>query len=327
MRFRRFINEVKISFMDCNKNLRWGLPPVEIWIEPTNYCNLRCKMCPQSGGLTREKGYMDFDLYKKIIDEVRGWRPIIKLFHSGESLLHPKISDMISYTKSAGCYVMMNTNATLLNEKKAEEILESGLDEISFSFDGANKETYEKIRKNAKFDVTLKNIIFFLNLKQKKKVKLPLTTVAIIKMDDTEKEIEQFFKKFDNLPVDIKRIQSLMDWTGKKDVSGNVFRGKEYSPCKAPWTYLSILWDGRVVPCCMDFNALFVLGDVRKESVMEIWNGCKNKSLRRDILNEKVKNIELCKNCHILRQKHKRRKRRLFFRTCPKLIKKILETH
>ena len=135
MRLRKFINKIKIIYSAKAKRIRGGLPPAEIWIEPTNFCNLRCKMCPQSGGLTREKGFMNLELYKKIIDEVGKWKPIIKLFNLGEPLLHPEIVNMIKYAKKKGCYVMINTNATLLNEKKSIDIINSGLDEISPSVD------------------------------------------------------------------------------------------------------------------------------------------------------------------------------------------------
>ena len=102
---------------------------------------------------------MDFDLYKKIIDEAKDFVFDVNLFHRGESLLHPRIYDMIKYANEKGIYTRLFTNATLLDDKNAKSIIDSGLDFISFSFDGYTKEDYEKVRINFDFDKTINNII------------------------------------------------------------------------------------------------------------------------------------------------------------------------
>ena len=134
--FRRKILQKKISF-DF---------PIRLNIEPTNYCNLSCSMCPRE--LNRPFGYMEFNLFKKIIDEsiLYGKRLIITLTKDGEPLLHPELPQMIKYAKDKKAAYKINfyTNGILLTETKSEEIIKSGLDTMHISIDAFTKETYKK---------------------------------------------------------------------------------------------------------------------------------------------------------------------------------------
>ena len=136
-----------------------GVPlPIRLWIEPTPYCNLKCPMCPQSDpkitDITKGKTHMDFELYKKIIDEAAGHVYDINLAHRGESTFHKGLPEMIQYASEKGIKTRLHTNATILNEKMSKAILDSGLDLLSFSFDGFKKEPYEKIRIGSNFEKT-----------------------------------------------------------------------------------------------------------------------------------------------------------------------------
>ena len=114
-------------------------------IEPTNTCNLRCTFCFVTEGMTREDGFMDFELFKKVIDESPGLEHLC-MHNWGEPLLHKDIFRMINYAKAAGiAWVVMNTNGTLLTDKIIQRIVDSGLDIIRFSIDGS-AETFKKIR-------------------------------------------------------------------------------------------------------------------------------------------------------------------------------------
>jgi MoaA/NifB/PqqE/SkfB family radical SAM enzyme len=126
--------------------------PNMIHIEPTNHCNLGCIMCPQPREMQRVKGMMNFDLYKSIIDELKDTpAEFVYLHQFGESLLHKKITDMVDYASENGLQVGMSTNGTLLNEKISERILNSKLDFLTLSLDGATEESYDKIRPGVGF--------------------------------------------------------------------------------------------------------------------------------------------------------------------------------
>tara|TARA_Y100000310_G_scaffold344861_1_gene460081 strand:- start:2753 stop:3781 length:1029 start_codon:yes stop_codon:yes gene_type:complete len=274
--------------------------PTAIWLEPTALCNLKCVMCPHEGeGLERQKGLMDMDLFRKIIDEVSAWKPAIKFYHTGESLIHPKLGEMIIYAKSKGCFTMLNTNATLLDERKAQMILDTPLDYLSFSFDGSTKDIYEKIRIGGDFDKTLSNILRFLEMKKEQGNKRLYTRIEMIRMEDTEEDIDNFKEKFSSLPLDSVGIKRLMNWGGQIEVKGEIKEEFTDLNCLHPWTFASILWDGKVVPCCRDAHAKHVLGDMNENKLLDIWNKhYKMLHFRRTLAeNNGYKNIDICKNC------------------------------
>ena len=118
-------------------------PPGTIYLEPTNHCNLKCPMCPQHK-YPRKKGFMVFSLFQKIVNDLPN-NVFVQLFMGGESLMHPEIIPMIKYIKHCkpSARIRIATNGTLLNNDLSKNIVLSGLDYISFSFDGPDKETYE----------------------------------------------------------------------------------------------------------------------------------------------------------------------------------------
>ena len=149
-------------------------PPYRLWVEPTAVCNIRCSYCPNKELIKQQNvGFMSFSLFQKIIDEARGWVHDINVHHRGESLLHPQFIDMVNYAGANGVFTKLHTNATRLNHKMSEAILDSSLDLISFSFDGFEKATYERYRQPAGFDPVLDNILEFLRLKERRGQRKP----------------------------------------------------------------------------------------------------------------------------------------------------------
>ena len=137
--------------------------PFAFQIEATNYCNLRCPMCPHDL-MEREVGYMSFDLFKRVIDEVRDYSTEVRLHNMGESLFHRQIDQLIDYAKANGIKTVLSSNASALTERAAIKILDAGLDELLISFDGASKETYEFLREGARYDKVLEKVEAFLAL-------------------------------------------------------------------------------------------------------------------------------------------------------------------
>jgi sulfatase maturation enzyme AslB (radical SAM superfamily) len=126
----------------------WGWP-THLQIEPTTFCNLRCTLCPVTVGMDRPGGHMDFDLYKKIIDEVGGYVFLILLWDWGEPFLNPSIYEMISYAKQKGIKLVCSTNGHLFKKREeTEKLISSGLDSIFFAVDGISQETYEPYRQD-----------------------------------------------------------------------------------------------------------------------------------------------------------------------------------
>jgi len=276
--------------------------PIRLWIEPTNWCNLRCVMCLNKNLAKSERGFMDFNIFKKIIDEASLFAHDINLFHRGESLLHPEIFRMIKYAKEKGLYTRLNTNATLLNEERSHQILDSGLDFLSFSFDGYEKKIYEDIRIGANFDKTLNNILAFLSMKKELARSAPYTTFTIIEFSDySSDEIKgkikkNFMKRFNSLPLERFVVRKPHNWAGGYDVKKST-SNKGPIRCTFPWYSLTIFWDGSVLPCPQDFYGKLVLGNVKDSSLSEIWNGPEEVLLRENLSGQQYKNLVSCDRC------------------------------
>ena len=124
-----------------------------MYIESTNICNLDCVMCPTGlKQVKRPKGYMDFDLFKSIVDEMAPYVKATTLHIWGEPLMHKRIFDMVAYCRQKGLRAEISTNATLLDERKAQGLLDAGLDTIYLCLDGFRPETYEAIRVKADYE-------------------------------------------------------------------------------------------------------------------------------------------------------------------------------
>jgi len=293
----------QLFFHFKKKSVKLPFYPIRLWIEPTNDCNYACIMCPNKD--LKEKGYMEFILFQKIIDEVKSSTFDINIVHRGESLLHPQIIEMITYAKSHGLYVRMHTNGSLLTEEMAVKILRSGLDQISFSFDGYDKETYEKIRKGGNFDQTFRNIIRFLEIKKENHSKTPKTAVEVIDFGGKigkkfRKMKTSFLRSFENLPLENLVIKEFHNWAGEL---GKKEPPKNFAICPFPWNALVICWDGTVVACTQDFFNKNLLGNIKKNSVKEIWNGQRMQNLRKKMAARDIGEFETCSQCDRLQRK------------------------
>ncbi len=273
--------------------------PVRLWIELTSNCNYRCIMCPNKDLSKEDKGFMDLDLYKKIVDEASAFIFDVNLAHRGESLLHPHLVEAIGYAKKKKIFTRLHTNGSLLSENLSKEILKAGLDRISFSFDGFDKETYEKIRIGGNFERTVANIIRFLEIKKEARTKRPLTNIEVIDFGSQDKQgfpeaKDRFLRQFSELPLDSFVQKDMHNWAGRIEKER---RGKRYSICPFPWNALIIYWNGEVLPCTQDFFGEFIVGNVKNSSLIEIWNGEEMRFLRKNLSEESIKELKACSRC------------------------------
>jgi radical SAM protein with 4Fe4S-binding SPASM domain len=281
--------------------------PSKVFIEPTNVCNFKCKICPQSTNLKIPKGFMDLGLYEHILSQIRvnNCRVVLHLF--GEPLLHPQIDLMIKKAKENKLNVKLHTNGSLLTFNLSKKIVDSGLDRIVFSFNGADsKETYEQICEGVKFDMIVDNIRNFLKIRQQKNNHLLRVGFELVKLNDNSnthqiiKSFKKLFKDYKNLDFDCIPAHS---WVGKFSQKLNLKTRPQsnfYAPCQHLWNEFCICWDGIVVACCKDMQRDYVIGDIKKETLLEIWNGEKIVKLRKMLIKKKFHKINLCKYCERL---------------------------
>ena len=276
--------------------------PLYINVEPTNACNLKCYTC--SIDRSRERGYMDLDLFRSIIDQaMESGVYEVALFLGGEPLLHKDLPYMVEYTVAKGLEARVYTNACMLTREKSEALLDAGLDFLGLSIDGDNREEYEFMRPGADFEQVMENSLIFLKLKQERGLKKPYVSVQMLKLRDNPRQEPDpaFVARFDGLPIDEFSVRNPHDWRGEVGYldAEKENRGKYY-PCLVFWSAMSIAWDGRVVGCSADLNGRFILGDVREKSIMEIWNDEPMRRHRRLLKEGRYRELPLCADCHAL---------------------------
>jgi len=254
-----------------------------IEIELVSDCNLRCTYCPRHY-VNDLKGYMDINLFKKIVDEAREFNPILVLHRRGESMLHPNFNEMLNYLKGDFSEVQMATNATYLNEDKFESIV-NNLTFLSFSLD--TEKSFNNTRIPANYDVVKKKILKFLDYNQGRIT----TQVSMVNVGQPKEEIEEFKEYWKN-KVDRVRIYEAHSLDGK---FGSLKNKRERKPCIMPSYQMTIYDNGIVARCNHDWDT-DGMGDVNKNSILEIFNNEKYKNLRKQ---HKTLNItdKVCKHC------------------------------
>ncbi len=273
------------------------MPSIEIGI--TNKCNADCIMCPHRN--IKDFGTMTMKLYKKIIDDVVSCGiKSINLTFFGEPMLDPELSDKIKYATDMGIMVSFFTNAALMTKKRSIEILEAGLSSITVSMDSNNKETYEKIRKNCKYEIVKKNILDFLEARRElnKDIKVGMTAVL---MDENYKELKEYYDfwkpRVDS--INLVNMQNRSD-SFTKSSKKSLYYKKDLirEPCRLLWSSMVIDWNGDVVLCCNDYLHEVVLGNLNKESIKEVWFGKKIKALRGIHKKREFSKIPFCDKCN-----------------------------
>jgi MoaA/NifB/PqqE/SkfB family radical SAM enzyme len=312
--FQRIRRRLTAKLSYFLKFSRLGYPPEYLQIDICGFCNLACEMCPQGeAGTVKEKGMMDFGLFKEMVDKAKGAGIFsVLLVMTGEPLMHPQFIEMVKYAKSKELKVQSSTNCTLLTREKAREIIESGLDEIILSFDTMDKASYENFRKGAKFEEVFSNIINFLELRKELRSNKPLVVMQNLQpyprtknpRPQIEKNFLAAFSKYDNIWIMPKYF---CDWSGimhnTRDFSyvdnTKKFQGK-YRLCEAIYHRLVVSWDGKALACCNDFLRAQVVGDLCRQSVMEAWNSPAFVDLRKKLIAKEYARLPLCKSCGLL---------------------------
>lgn len=282
-------------------------PPIRLWIESAAPCNLRCVMCPNKEMPSTEKGLMSLDLFRRILDQAAPFAGDIYLHHRGEPLLNPALFDMFAYARHKKVRTRVHSNGTLLTAERADLLLASPPDMISFSIDGFEKETYERIRVGASFEKTLDNVFGFLKRKQTARARHPYVIVEKIlfkgshESPETRARVQDLTRRFLEAGADEVIEKEEYEWAEGKPANIPP-PPRTLSKCTFPWYAMVILWNGLVTPCPQDFWGKMVLGDASKQPLLDIWNGPAYRALRAAYRGN-LADQPLCLNCDRLRRK------------------------
>jgi radical SAM protein with 4Fe4S-binding SPASM domain len=320
----RAVNMARLKLGLRHKSTRVPVLPSVLDIEPTTTCNLKCKMCQVPMGYLGNF-HLGLDDFKRVVGQFPHLLRI-KLQGMGEPFLNRHFFEMVAHAKGKGITVGTTTNGMLVDEGKSRAILESGLDEIYFSLDGATKETFEEIRGGAQFETVVANIKRLIEMKGM--VAAPIVGVWFVGMKSNIRELPDLVRLCRELRVDRLAVQVDMCAWGKDDLDQKVesFRlepadldyvrraqvlalelqlefilNEEKIPagklCDWPWYSAYITAESKVVPCCLIADAKVVnFGSLKEQSIQEIWNSTAYQDFRRAHLSGEIP--AYCRRCY-----------------------------
>ena len=272
--------------------------PIYVLIEPVSSCNLKCPMCFQSDKSFIKKefmGKMDFDLYKKIIDECEANGTKAITFGSrGEPTIHPQFKEFIEYASGKFLDLKVITNATKLTEDLIHSIFKNNVNQVVFSIDSEEKETYERLRKFAKYDEVLKNVKNYNRIKKTYKNHKTITRISGVKVEETQNE-KKFYKFWSQYADEVIFKQAFSRW----DTYNNDPDKDLKTPCKNIWERMYVWFDGKVNPCDADYKSYLSYGNVKNESIKNIWNSQELKDLKQKHLDKNRNLLTPCDRCGI----------------------------
>lgn len=284
--------------------------PLSIQIDPTRDCNFKCVYCNhiQDSSETVKSKKLSLSVFKKFINDCKGFEKKIKVLTFsglGEPLLNKDLVEMIILAKQVSEKVSVVTNGSLLTTKKTDELINAGLDILRISLQGLNSDDYKNTCSvKIDFGKFYQNIEYFYNNKKQCKLYLKMPDIAL----NTEEKTANFYKTFENVSdgliiESISPIRKEVDFKKiKEDFNETMYQEKslsEVSVCPQPFYMLTLTAEGLVIPCCMIEENCYVLGDIKTDNVVEIWNNQKINELRLLNLQNKKQCLNACKNCNI----------------------------
>ena len=309
-----FILRISFSLSKITKrNFHLGMPST-LSIEPTTACNLGCPECPSGlKQFSRPTGKLDLDFHERMLSQIKSSVFYINYYFQGEPFLHPDFLTLITQAKKSKIYTSTSTNGHFIDQKKADEIVSSGLDRLIISIDGLTQKTYEQYRVNGKLNKVVEASKLLVDSKNKMSSKTPHLIFQFLAVKPNEHEIPSVFDLAKEIGIDEVRIKTaqLYDYkNGNRLMPDNSkysryikrkdgtfkLKGHQGNHCWRMWSVSVFTWDGGVVPCCFDKDASHILGSLQDKPFKQIWNAKKYREFRQSILKSRGQ-IDICKNC------------------------------
>jgi MoaA/NifB/PqqE/SkfB family radical SAM enzyme len=201
---RRYFEEVGAS-----RTAEAEAPPVCLYLEVTNRCNLLCETCPRTFEELEKPADMSFELFTRIVDQVPNIARVV-LHGVGEPMLVKDLFRMVRYLKDRGTYVLFNTNGTLLSPKKFQDIIDSGLDELRVSLDAADRDSYLKVRGKDYFNRIVRDVAKFTTFQKENGLTKPRVSLWLTGLKETVEQLPDFVRLSAKMGVSEVHLQRLV---------------------------------------------------------------------------------------------------------------------
>ena len=287
--------------------------PAHVSIEPTNLCNARCPVC-ETGNLSMERtqGMLDFDNYRRFIDEIAPHTTVLMFYFMGEPFLNRNAYEMIRYAREKGIYVETCSNGDFVD---AKGLIYSDINRISFQIGGMTQETHAIYRVRSNLVKVRRNLEALLEERRRHPESSVTIEIGFIVMRHNEHEVRSFLDWAEEIGADVASVidpcvrnvveahallpEDRRYWFYDEDaLKRGILRPKKIldNECTWVWNSVMITWDGSVVPCCRDTQGRHVFGNAFETPLREVWNGAAMRDFRRKIASDQ-RNIDICELC------------------------------
>jgi MoaA/NifB/PqqE/SkfB family radical SAM enzyme len=301
-------------------------PPLYAQVEVTKGCNLQCQVC----GLSHYRvnaGHIRLPDFERVLGQLQGVQEVM-LQGLGEPLLNPDFVDIVRAVKAHGLRASTSTNGTLLTPEIGAALIDAGLDLMSVSIDGTTPETYELIRRGARFEPVVANVQRVAELKQERGADNPKLNIGYILTNHNYHQLPDLVRMADEIGVEEINVWYLQGGETYGDIGDlslegmdEVELGRVYAEtrrlagskgikltlpplervynapiCTWPWWGTYVTWDGYVTPCCiLCYPKIHNFGNLYQADMSEIWNGPAYQKFRAQLKSDKPSS--LCAGC------------------------------
>jgi len=318
MRHMSMAKRLNLIFTGANliyrRNKPWGWP-IHIQIELTNYCNLRCPVCPAgTREMTRPKKAMDVGLFHRLMQEVGPNLLVSALWAWGEPLLHPQLAEILRIAREYDVATLLSTNGQNLSDDAViDALIRYPPTYLIVAIDGISDETNSKFRVGAKLEPALRGVQRLAEIKEKEGLDLPVLHMRYIVMQHNEHELPELREfaqrnRFDLLTVrTLSIIDSAQDRHQEFVPKSEELRAYQYKDghrvhrpdffCVQPFWFPTVFVDGTVVACEQDYNAQMPLGVLSEDvTFADVWFGEQAAKVRKTI-RDHPSSLSFCRNC------------------------------
>lgn len=291
--------------------------PLSIYVEPTNVCNLKCSFCPESFPDYEEKtggpSSLDLEAFGRVCDQILslGRLRTLNLYMLGEPFANRRLPEFIALAKARGVAdrIVVTSNGTLLNEAMAERVIASGLDYLRISVYGTDQESFTRITTSRiPFDRIHTQVRRLKELRDAQGLSNPYIYVKMIDSGDAATN-ERFIALF--APVcDQVAIEPVMNWDdpaegslsgrSRDELLATPFFGRRKEVCPFPFYSLVVHSDLTVSVCCVDWAKRTIVGNLRTETLEQVWRGDALRRFRMMHLERRRHENPACSSCTFL---------------------------
>jgi len=256
------------------KPIQWGYP-ISVSFEPTTSCNLRCPECPSGlRSFTRPTGMLQKDFFRETIDDIHQHLLYLIFYFQGEPYLNPEFLDMVKYASSKNIYTATSTNAHYITDEVAKKTVESGLDRLIISIDGTTQDVYQQYRVGGNLNKVIEGAKKIVKWRKALNSKTPFIFFQFLVVKPNEHQLEEIKQLAKEIGVDEVRFKTAQVYDYETDPNQLIPNNEKYSRykkdkdgkykpknklvnrCWKLWHANVITWDGLVVPCCFDKDAI-----------------------------------------------------------------------